>query len=288
MKNETREFIKDRLEYILHVLVEALFPTRCQICEGFFPPPFRPNTWELFRERFPDLPPLDQMLASHVCPECPREITRVESPICPKCGVMCPTRDGADRLCKRCLTRPMRFGKARAFGVHEGTLGTLIHRMKYRERLKMARLLEHLLFSAFIHHWDVHGIDILMPVPLHDRRSRKRGFNQAWMMFLHWHLIAEGVGVDLSHIRLERDVLFRTRHTRPQVGMDREERQENLRGAFTVRRAEKIRGRRILLVDDVFTTGSTADECAKALLENGAARMDVITLAQAVRGKTDI
>jgi ComF family protein len=111
-----------------------------------------------------------------------------------------------------------------------------------------------------------------MPVPLHTRRLRERGFNQSL-------LLARQVSRKRS-IPLNFTALWRSRQTQPQTQLSGPERQKNVRGAFEVRNAEAVAGKRVLLIDDVFTTGATVQECAKALLDAGAERVDVLTLAR--------
>jgi ComF family protein len=113
-----------------------------------------------------------------------------------------------------------------------------------------------------------------MPVPLHLTRLRWRGFNQSQL--LAWSLAR------LARVPLDAFSLERVRPTRPQVELDHAERQRNVKQAFQVQRPERVRGQHILLVDDVYTTGATADECSRALMRAGAAAVDVLTLARAV------
>jgi ComF family protein len=115
-------------------------------------------------------------------------------------------------------------------------------------------------------------LDLAMPVPLHGSRLRQRGFNQAL-------LLAQGVCGRFS-VPLSFDNLYRTRHTRPQVELSGRERAENVRGAFAVARPGEVRDRKVLLIDDVFTTGATMNECAKVLKDAGAASVTVLTLAR--------
>lgn len=139
-----------------------------------------------------------------------------------------------------------------------------------------------LLFSAFINFWGINSIDIIVPVPLHIKRFRKRGFNQAYLLVRDWKQIAENLNLGLSNIRIDTNVLIKSRRTDPQTGLDRKKRMTNIKNAFSIRDQAIIKNKRILLVDDVYTTGATANECAKALLRGNAEYVDVLTLARAV------
>jgi ComF family protein len=120
----------------------------------------------------------------------------------------------------------------------------------------------------------VTDIDIIMPVPLHKKRLKERGFNQALLLA---HRMSQTHCVPYCC-----DNLYRARPTRPQVGLTGEERVRNVAGAFALRQPEDVAGRNVVLVDDVFTTGATMNECASVLKQAGAAQVTALTLAMAV------
>jgi len=139
------------------------------------------------------------------------------------------------------------------------------------------------LFSVFRLYWEPGDIDIIAPVPLHKRRMRQRGFNQAYLTVRKWHEIAKAFQADITAIQIKREIIVRTRPTASQVGMTLKKRQSNIKNAFAVKAPEKIGGKRILLIDDVQTTGSTVNECARVLVNSGALYVDVLSLAQAIK-----
>jgi ComF family protein len=169
---------------------------------------------------------------------------------------------------------------ARAFGMYDATLMSLIHRFKYEGKIQLARPLGRLLFEAFIQFWKQDAIDLIIPVPLFKKRFRKRGFNQAYLLVQSWKQFA-AVQTDFKMPRMVTDVLIRHHQTKPQTGLGRKERMTNLKNAFSVSDASIVWGKKILLTDDVYTTGATAHECAGVLLNAGASRVDVLTLARA-------
>jgi ComF family protein len=126
------------------------------------------------------------------------------------------------------------------------------------------------------------NIDLIVPVPLHPKKLRMRGFNPSFLMVKDWVCIAEFLNVRLPDMPVDTNVLARRRWTEPQTGLGRKERLANVKNAFNIIDRSKITGRKILIVDDVYTTGATANECAKVLLEGGAGHVDVLTLARAV------
>jgi ComF family protein len=182
-----------------------------------------------------------------------------------------------DHLCGECLRQPGPIDKARAAAIHTGPLPAVIHSLKYRRRLQLARPLGRLLAAAFAHHWQPGEIDAVLPVPLHPRRMRQRGFNQTYL------LLRRGWKNGGALPPVARGLLQRWRATPPQTGLERAARLENTRGAFRVPLPQTVAGRSLLLVDDVRTTGATAAACAGALLAAGARRVDLLTLSRVER-----
>ncbi len=123
---------------------------------------------------------------------------------------------------------------------------------------------------------------MIVPVPLHVKKLRMRGFNPSFLLVKDWIRIAKFLHVEIPDIPIDINVLERKRWTEPQTGLRRKERLANIKNAFHIRNGSKITGKRILVVDDVYTTGATVNECAKVLLKGGAGQVDVITLARAV------
>jgi ComF family protein len=201
-------------------------------------------------------------------------MTPVVSPLCDLCGVPFATVDGIDHRCGHCSTAPPRFTAARAALLFDGTVRDLIHRFKYDRRVQLSRPLG-LLTAETLAPWvAATAADLVMPVPLHVRRLRQRGFNQAVLLgqvlACRWHL------------PMDRATLRRIRWTEPQINLAAHERAANVRGAFAVKDPRRVEGRSIILVDDVYTTGSTVAECARVLRGAGAAEVRVVTVARAV------
>ncbi len=183
-----------------------------------------------------------------------------------------------DAICIHCEETPPRYQHAAAYGEFEDALRGLIHLLKYQGVRPAARPLGKFLAQVIEPALSqISGRVLLVPVPLHRARQRTRGFNQA-------ELIARLALRDLgdSAIDFSPKALVRKRATESQTGYTREQRRENLRGAFAVRHPAEVAGRTVLLVDDVLTTGATADECARVLLRSGAKQVLVTTVARAV------
>ncbi|NTW67273.1 MAG: ComF family protein [Nitrospirae bacterium] len=209
------------------------------------------------------------------CSQCWLELSPVQGPVCPCCGRPFGSQESLahspEHECLTCRTDPPHFDQALAAGLFEGPLREAIHVYKYRPVRSLGKHLA--AWMAEQVRMTVH-LDLTMPVPLHRKRLRQRGFNQALILA---HGISERFSVPLLY-----DNLMRLRSTRPQVELSGPERRSNVKGAFGLVRPAEVRDKRILLIDDVFTTGATMNECAKVLKEAGAASVTVLTLARTV------
>lgn len=158
----------------------------------------------------------------------------------------------------------------------------LIQRFKYKGKLQLARPLAELALTACRLFWDRGLIDMIIPVPLHISRMRTRGFNQSYLLVRNWNQMAAPGGELSGGYRIEPDLLVRSRATAPQTSLGRKQRSDNIKKAFALTDRNEVAGKRILLIDDVYTTGATVNECARELLNGGAGQVDVLTLARAV------
>ena len=268
---------------IAESLFSVLFPSDCRICAA----------------------PLLNISRLPVCPQCLDEIHPVRGKVCSVCGERVLSyyaeldADGL-RRCPICRRTERPFDRAVAYGSYDGGLRELIHLLKYNGVRPAAEVLGRMLAEAIatlepllaqatieqatIEHATIeqatpHARVLVIPVALYKSRRRQRGFNQAELIAraaLKFHPAGE-------HLRLRPDILLRTRDTHSQIGLTSHQRRENMRGAFAVARAEEVTGRGVLLVDDVYTTGTTATECARVLRRAGASRVWVATAARTLK-----
>jgi ComF family protein len=212
-----------------------------------------------------------------VCESCWKAIRLIEAPYCSQCGYgfvsKAVSSEGA--LCGGCRRGLYQFDFARSLGSFQEPLKEIIHQFKYRSHPGLAKPLAFRLASAYTAHRDVLAADLIIPVPLHRWRERQRGFNQAFELSRHF--------AKLARIPVERHWLLRTRPTKVQAGLSRRERRLNMSGAFAVSKHAKLERKALLLVDDVFTTGATLNECARILKQQGASTVSVLTVARVIR-----
>ncbi|MBT8340524.1 MAG: ComF family protein [Desulfatitalea sp.] len=268
-----------RFRRLLRTGLAALFPAICHSCKRLYAMP------DAMHQPIAAASPAEffsAVMAPYLCARCRKGFTAVASPMCPQCGKPFVSPHGPDHLCGGCRTCAFRFQAARAAGIHEGVLRMVVHQLKFNSRDHLAPPLGRLLWHVLRRHWRPSDFDCIVPVPLHAGRLRQRGFNQALLLIRHWARWAAMDGIVLPPGWLGDDVLVRRRPTRPQTGLNKAERAVNLRDVFAVAKSSRIRSRRILLVDDVLTTGTTTNACASTLLHAGASEVRVLTLSRAL------
>lgn len=227
-------------------LLDLLLPAACPLCGNL----------------------LGRGTTADFCPDCRSAIPALPSPRCSRCALPFATEGGVDHLCAVCLREPQPdFFRVHAAGCYAGLLRQAVQRFKYSGDIGLDRPLANLLADRL----DPPLAELLVPVPLHSGRLRARSYNQSL-------LLARCLGRRLG-LPVAPGMLCRTRPTPPQQGLAAAVRRSNLRGAFAL--GEDPRERRILLVDDVLTTGSTVRECARVLMAGGAAAVEVAVVARA-------
>jgi ComF family protein len=238
-------------------LFATLLPADCRLCQA----------------------PLTTISRLPVCDACLSAILPISGRLCAVCGERIFTPYG-DALCGECSMQAPPFVRAVAYGSYDGGLRELIHLLKYARVRPAAKVLGRMLAEVIQGFGSEFVEAVVVPVPLHRSKLRQRGFNQAEEI-----ACAALKNLNRGELTLAAGVLERKRATDSQTGLSDHQRQENVRGAFVVARPELVKDRDVLLVDDVFTTGATASECARLLRRQGADRVFVATVARVLKSE---
>lgn len=208
-----------------------------------------------------------------LCQACLERIELSRSPKCPLCGKLYEGI-GESHICGACAKSPPSFCRHRSAGRYRGVLKDVLLLLKYRKCRPLASVLGKAIHESLRADGEMwRNVDLIIPVPLHKKRRRARGFNQSAE-------IARDIG-RRTGIPVVGKVLQKVRSAPPQTSLERRARIENVRGAYAVVRNSAVEGKTVLLVDDVYTTGSTLGECARVLRGAGAAEVRAVTAAQA-------
>jgi ComF family protein len=211
--------------------------------------------------------------SEYLCSECEAKAPRIKAPFCAKCSEPFPGAITESFSCANCAHRTLHFESAVSAYRSRGIVRKIVHEFKYGHQQHLRHPISDWLAETLDDpRLAGRRFDIVVPVPLHPARKRERGFNQAELLA---ELLAARAGLPM------RKALQRVRYTTTQTAFDRTERMENLRDAFRLRKNANVRGLRVLLVDDILTTGSTLSECARVLKAAGALSVHAATAARA-------
>jgi len=235
-------------------LISLLLPADCRVCQH----------------------PLEPSNITFICIDCWSKIKWLKAPYCSKCSrpLSSNFKSIPTFLCPECHRQNVYFKKAFIPILYEGVMKKAIHLLKYNKKTGIMRTLEKIIKSYFNYlNFSFSSLDLVVPIPLHREKLKKRGFNQA-------ELIAKVVAKHLK-VQLAKGNLKRIKATTTQTSLDRKERRKNLKEAFKVRNRDEFQAKNVLLVDDVYTTGTTIKEAAKVLKEARAKDIYVFALARA-------
>ncbi len=240
------------LRKFINALVNIIYPKKCLICK------------EKLKIHLQNEP---------ICTKCLKNIKKNAPPFCSSCGRHLAKTNLVKNICPDCLKVKLHFDRAFSPYSYEGTIKRLIHEFKYKGKDYLGPHLSAMMVD-FIKEYNlpINYIDFIIPIPLHKTKFREREFNQA-------QVLASAIAKKFNKGLLT-DTLTRQRPTRAQADLEINERLENVKGSFSITNPQAIKGRNLLLIDDVLTTGATSSEAAAALKEAGANIVFVLTLAR--------
>lgn len=224
-----------------------MFPDRCPVCDEIL---FEKNKIERPR----------------ICKECSKKLTYIKQPVCFKCGKQLD--DDSKEYCYDCMRKNFSYTRGVAAFSYSDAMKTSMYAFKYNNRREYAGFYANVIaeeFGSIILSWKP---DVLVPVPMYKAKMRKRGYNQAEVLA---NRLSEKLGIPM-----DAKILERTRDTVPQKELKEEERKNNIKNAFQIRK-NGLEYSKIVLVDDIYTTGTTIDECARVFLQAGVSRVYFIT-----------
>ena len=236
---------------IWHGFIDLIFPPRCSACG------------EKLSKEDPSL---------YFCSTCLDQFRFLAPPLCPLCGSPYTDKTSESHLCQACLLSPPPFTAARFVASYEGVMQDALHRFKYGGDTHVGEALGEIMASFAWPLFEIRDYSMIIPVPLHVKKLRERGFNQA--------LILSKVIAKHHRLKLDYLSLRRTKFTQPQTALGKKARQTNVIGVFDVAHPENLKGEKVILIDDVYTTGSTLMECARTLKKAGVATIAVLTMAR--------
>jgi ComF family protein len=238
------------LRELLNNVSDIIFPPRCPACAEIINPPAN----RIF------------------CSPCQEKIKFITGSICPVCGIPFLSSSAPSHICGNCLETKTYYSQARAVASFETVIMDTIHKFKYGRNIAVGETLCSLMAGFSFPDFEYPGDSLLIPVPLHIKKLRERGFNQSL-------LLANALGAE-HKLRVNFSLLKRCKSTLTQTGLNKKAREENIKGAFIVTDKKMVAGSDIILIDDVFTTGATINECARTLLRAGAQKVTALTLAR--------
>lgn len=233
------------LKKIYYHIIDYLLPKRCFSCA------------ELTQD------------ANSFCANCWKEFNFINSPFCKRCGREFALDLAEDQECLKCISHSPHFDKARSLFKFDEYSKNIIHAFKYYDKTILAKSFAEMMVARY--HNDIIQNDIIVPVPMHRLKRLFRMYNPAQILAQELHQII--------NLPIEMNVLVKTKWTKPQTTLSRKARLKNINGSIRIENIEKIKGKKVILIDDVITTSTTIDLCAKLLKKAGAKEVIALSIA---------
>ena len=237
--------------YMFNNIINLLYPASCQVCGK--------------KSKSPN---------QYLCKECVQKIKKRQPPFCIKCGHKLKTASYKEDLCPDCKKKTPYFDQAASIFYYDGVFKKLVHDFKYKKNTSLVTEFAEFIISFMDKHNIAKETDLVLSIPMHPLRLLKREINPS-------NILARNVAKKLN-LPYSENLLKKTKNTLPQSQLNRSERIENIKNSFSLKKSAEpyLKHKNILFVDDLFTTGSTVNECSRILKEKSVKRIEVITLAR--------
>ncbi len=254
---------------------KLIYPDICISCKDFFQNEKNVDYNITEKKSFEDI------FCDFLCSKCSKKYEEMGESICNKCGMKIVGIKKDSGVCENCLGKKKAMPRIRSVFVFNDSVMDIIHMFKYNELVNLDIKIAYFILKSFLSLYSEEACpDYIFPVPMHSSKLRKRGYNQSWLMVYMASKLALKNYLEFPEAR--KDILLKSIATSSQTGFNAEERKKNVADTFIIKDTSLIAGKKILLVDDVVTTGSTIDECSRILFEKGALSVDAITFARAL------
>lgn len=255
---------RNKTKRLCEMLLLLFYPSKCPFCgEIIQNKQEERKKWEAVRDFIMGR----KNARDGICLECRGKIPVIHEPICKKCGK--PIRKNEEEFCYDCERKQHSFEEGRSLWVHKPPVSEAVYAFKYQNRRVYGTVFGTELATQYEDFLKRRKVELIIPIPLHKSRKRWRGYNQAEILAAK---LAEKTGISL-----DTKVLRRIRRTNPQKQLDDRQRKKNIKGAFAVSRHLNVEN--VVLIDDIYTTGSTLDEAAKVLKEGGVEKVYFLTIS---------
>ena len=253
---------------------KLIYPDICRICGTFFENMDK-RTDYILRDIF-----FEDIFCDILCAGCLGRYEEQSGFVCQGCGRKIYGEPGTVFLCEKCIKTTAFFSKIRSPFLFRDSIVDIVHMLKYNNMVFLAEKMSYFILKTYIDHFQEDPPDYVFPVPLHIKKLRKRGYNQTYLMAHETSKTADRFSICFPSVK--KDVLIKVIDTKSQTGLDSEKRESNLKKAFKIKNPAFVRGKKILLIDDVMTTGATIRECARVLISGEAEKVEAITFARAM------
>ena len=273
-------FYKNLYVQSFNFVRSIIFPPNCLICNEYLNNKKKIKlTKNLLNEDISYV--FKKLFNNLICDKCSSKFEIIEKPFCTKCGTPFKNKEIKEHICPSCQREKTKINIKRAFLLYEGNSKKLIHMLKYRDKSALFYPTSFMLFYLFLNNQEIYNkTDIIIPIPLYISKEKKRGYNQSYQVVRYFEKFNRELQID-KKIDVDIKSLIRTKKTKSQINFKTKDRIKNVQNAFLVTDKKAIKGQNILLVDDVYTTGATAEEAAKTLLKAGAKEVNMLIISKA-------